>query len=289
MKQGDSIITAILSICCSKQSKQEKKLLSFTDDLGYKFEFDNYPKRIISIAPSITETIYAIGADSLLIGVSNYCNYPDDTKNKTKVGGLIDPNIEIIASLNPDIVLMTVEGNSKTTHAALQNAGLNVFTVNPRNIDGIMKMIFLFGDLTNKSESAKKLIQKIDSARKSIPGKEERIKSLILFSINPFISVNKTTYISEITDLCGYENIYANEKLPYPNINPEDISLKSPDCIILTSEIAVNDFRETLVKYFSISKAIKNNNIIILNADIISRPGPRIIDFISSLRLFTLN
>ncbi len=278
-----------LLLSCSKQQPPDNLQFSIKDDLGNEIELKHKPKRIISLAPNITEALYSIGADSLLIGVTSYCNYPEGAKTKTIIGGMLDPNIEIISSLKPDLILLTVEGNSQASYQALANAGFQIFVTNPRDLDGIKKMLSDFGKICRKENNAEMMINKIDSAEKSFPEITNKInprpKTLILVSVNPLITVNKSTYINQVINLSGFTNIYENELMPYPAINYEDVLLKNPDYIILTSELTDKDgnYPPELGKYLNETNAFRNKKIITVNADLISRPGPRIIQAVEEL------
>lgn len=299
-ESGNPIVNAVLSavitlillsllLSCGKQQQETNRQFSITDDLGNPIELQKKPGKIISLAPNITEAIYSIGADSLLIGVTSYCNYPEEAKNKTIIGGMLDPNIEIITSLKPDLIIMTIEGNSQASYQALINSGFKIFVTNPRDLNGIKKMLSDFGKICGKENNSEILIKRLDSAEKSFLEATSKIKpkpkALILVSINPLITVNKTTYINQIANLSGYVNIYSDEPMPYPTINFEDVIVKNPDCIILTSELTdgKGNYLKELGKYLNTTNAFRNNKIISVNADLISRPGPRIIQAIEQL------
>ncbi|MCX7833923.1 MAG: helical backbone metal receptor [Ignavibacteria bacterium] len=282
------LLVSLITFYCKENTDKINKSLTFIDDLGNEIKIDTPPKRIISLAPNITETIYAIEADTFLVGVTDYCNYPQTCKSKQTVGGMINPNIEKISSLKPDIIFLTVEGNSKSTYNSLIENNFNVFVTNPRDINGIKKLINDIGIITNRRNQSNYLCAKIDSTIKyydSINSVKSKAKVLFLLSINPIITINKSTYINNVLELAGYENIYAEVELPYPQINYEDILVRDPEYIIITSEIATNwsDYREILQKNLSTTKAIKENKIIVIDADIISRPGPRIINALQEL------
>jgi iron complex transport system substrate-binding protein len=271
-----------------KRQITENPVLTLTDDSGVEFKFDRYPQKIISLAPNITETIFALHSDSLLVGVTKYCNYPPEASKKKIVGGMIDPDIELITELRPDLILITNEGNSKASYQALVNAGFKVFAFNPRDIDGIIRMIKSIGIITDKSTYANQLSDSILNSKINFERLSQTSKpfsALILLSLNPLITCNSTTYINQIIELSGFKNIYKNERLPYPNISVEDIKLKNPDYILLTSDIADSDgnYKIFLNDKFSGTKAIDNGNIIIADADLLSRPGPRVIQAIENI------
>jgi iron complex transport system substrate-binding protein len=282
------IIIIFIQGCGVKKAPEGKAILKIKDDSGAEITFEKYPERIISLAPNITETIYALHADSRLAGVTKYCNYPPEAQQKKIIGGMIDPDIEIITSLKPDLIIETTEGNSKASYQALVNAGFKVFMLNPQDINGITRMIKSIGEITNTMPRANELSDSITNAKIIFENNLKNSKPasvLVLLSINPLITCNSTTYINQVVELSGFENIYKNEPLPYPNISIEDVNLKNPGYIIITSDIADagGNYLNFLKRNFSGTKAVLNGNIIVANADLLSRPGPRIIQAVNDL------
>ncbi|HPS64430.1 MAG TPA: helical backbone metal receptor [Ignavibacteria bacterium] len=282
------ILIILIQGCGGKKAPEGNIILKIKDDSGAEITFDKYPERIISLAPNITETIYALHAEGRLAGVTKYCNYPPEAQQKKIIGGMIDPDIEIITSLKPDLIIETTEGNSKASYQALVNAGFKVFMLNPQDINGITRMIKSIGEITNTMPRAIELSDSITNAKIIFENNLKNSKPaavLVLLSINPLITCNSTTYINQVVELSGFENIYKNEPLPYPNISIEDVNLKNPGYIIITSDIADagGNYLNFLKRNFSGTKAVLNGNIIVANADLLSRPGPRIIQAVNDL------
>jgi iron complex transport system substrate-binding protein len=136
-----AIFAVLLAACGSGDREAPGGERGVTDDLGRAVRFTAVPHRIVSLAPSFTETLYALDADSLLVEVTQYCNYPTDAKSKQNIGDLLTPDIEGIIALKPELVLISVEGNSQQTFTRLQEMGVRVFVSNPRDLDGVLKSI----------------------------------------------------------------------------------------------------------------------------------------------------
>ncbi|MCX6164107.1 MAG: helical backbone metal receptor [Ignavibacteriae bacterium] len=260
------------------------------DDAGNIFSKDSIPKKIISLAPNITETVFELKADNLLVGVTDYCDYPPDAKKKEKVGSLLDPNIERITSLNPDLIFMTTEGNSKYTYLSLKSNGFKVYVANPNDVNGICRMIQNIGLILGKKDIGRQISEKIVDTKKyySIQNDSSKLLScFMIVSLNPLITVNKFTYISELLNLSGFKNIYADEFIEYPNVNYEDVLVKNPDCIFFLCDTTKNTFvLETYLEIknrLNVVNACKNNRIYGVDENIISRPGPRVMDGVKTL------
>jgi iron complex transport system substrate-binding protein len=280
----------LLVLSCGKEDKKHEGF-TIKDDYGKDIRFDSIPRRIISLAPSITEALYAIGADSSLIGVTTYCDYPPQAKEKTKVGGLVDPNFEVIASLKPDLVLMTVEGNLKTAYDALQNLGIQVFVTNPRDVEGIKKMLTAFGAITGRQEQAEKLTASLDKEREKLL-EDNKLKQpddiLFLISVHPLITSNKNSFTNGILELAGLNNIYKDEPIDYPSISYEDIIKRNPRFIVIPLDTVNTVLKQTYLDELnrSLTKldAVKNNKIIFADANILFRPGPRVVNAANYLK-----
>lgn len=273
------VFLIIIPSCINKSSDDKIGNFSLNDDFGNTLVFDKLPERIISAAPSITETIYFLGAETNLVGVSNYCNYPPEVISKKKIGDLLNPNFEVIKEINPDLILLSAEGNTKNTYYALVNMGFKVFVSNPKDINGIIKMVEDISILTGKQ---KLMIDKINNLINLY--KTDTIidakPCLILISVNPLISVNKNTFIYDVFYRSGFDNVFKNESATYPVVNPENIIMKNFDFIFVMSD-TTESVRYEIVNYlkniFLGGDSYKNAKIEFLDQDIYSRPGPRIL------------
>lgn len=274
--------------CDSNEGSNSESYLK--DDAGNLFSKDINPKRVISLAPNITETIYELKVENKLVGVTNYCDYPPEVKLKEKVGSLLDPNIEIITSLEPDLIFMTTEGNSKYTYLSLKSSGFKVYVANPNDINGIIRMIENIGTIMGKKGEGEKISEKIKDTEKyyKIQKDENKIlKCFMIVSLNPLITVNKFTYINELIELAGFTNIYSDELIEYPNVNYEDVLNKNPDYIFFlcdtTKTEIVEETKSEIKNRLSIVNASKNNKIFGIDENIISRPGPRVMEGVKLL------
>jgi len=285
------LILLLLFVSCGKE-KEFNPETSIKDDADNFFEAGFSPKKIISLAPNITETIYALNADSLLYGVTDYCDFPPGAKYKEKVGSMLDPNIEKITSISPDLIIMTTEGNSKYTYLSLKSSGFRVFVTNPNDINGINRMIRNLGEILGKKTIGDKLAAKIEDEKKYYNVENRNYqpkKCFLLISLNPLISVNKFTYISEVMELAGLDNIYKDELLEYPNINYEDVLIKNPECIFYlcdtTKKATSDEIKTSIINKLGVTDACKNNRVFPVDENVVSRPGPRVMECVKMFRL----
>ncbi|AGK60926.1 ABC-type Fe3+-hydroxamate transport system, periplasmic component [Archaeoglobus sulfaticallidus PM70-1] len=260
------------------------------DDTGYKIPLDN-PRRIVSLAPSNTEILFAIGAEDRVVGVTDYCNYPPEVLEKKKsgvlvsVGGYSTVNVERVLALKPDLVVATY-GNGLDTIEALRNFGIDVIAFDPKTIEDVMKDIILIGKATGKYDQAKEVVKemysKIERVRKEIAGKKKVRVAHILWHDPVWVS-GKNTFISEVIELAGGENVFDFDGWRIVSI--EDLLRANPDVIIVSSGSGMGGNEKNIVYEWIMSdsrlrniNAVENGRVYVVDADIISRPSYRLAD-----------
>lgn len=273
--------------CGADRSKYSEAFLKVTDDLGHEVILKEKPSRIISLAPNITEIMFALDSGKTLSAVTDYCDYPPAARSKPSIGGMIAPNFEKISEIKPDLILMTVEGNNQSDFNKLLSLGYTVYVLKPINLEGVFKSILDLGRIMSAEGSANQLIIEMRKKQSAIINssiKKLKPKVFIVISTQPLISAGKETFINELVTSAGGINIAAEAALQYPIINREEVLKQNPDVIIVMSDVVKSI--EDVVTHFPEWKkttAFKNNKIKIVDADILSRPGPRIIDGLEKL------
>ena len=278
---------SILILLYGCKSEEKRSVFNLTDDLGNGVSVALPVSKAVSLAPNLTEIVYFIGAEKALAANTTYCNYPSEAKKKTKIGDLLNVDYEKLAEINPDIVLLTVEGNGKAQYEKLKSLGFSVFVSNPRSFAGILKTISDFGKIFGKEKQAERKIMEIKNELREITSsakKFEKKSALFLIAVKPLIAAGQKTFINEYLETCGLTNVVAESKLNYPTINEEELLKRNPDYIIIPSK-QKKLFAELVENNSALQNlsAIKNNNVIYVNADLYFRPGPRFIDALNDL------
>ncbi|MBU1114004.1 MAG: cobalamin-binding protein [Bacteroidetes bacterium] len=275
------LLAFILFVGCTKEVEERKinSSINVTDDLSVVFQSNNAPQRIISLAPNLTEMIYELELDSLLIGNTKYCNYPEEAKQIEKVGDLLTVDYEKIVMLNPDLIFITTEGNSKESYEKLLKLGFKVFVSNPRNFEGIKKTFRDISKIFDLEELAKSKIsiwnervERIEKESNTI----ERKRGMFLVSLKPVMLAGGNTFVNEFLKTVGIENIVTDTKANYPIFSREEILQRNPQIIIHTifNNDADKEISENYPEWKKID-AVKNKRIIFVDADLFFRPGPR--------------
>jgi iron complex transport system substrate-binding protein len=285
------IIALILALffpsCHKRTSHPTSSTRSFTDDIGHIVVLQHAPGRIVSLAPSLTEILFLIGADSSIVGVTDYCDYPDAAKRKAKIGGMLNPNIERILALQPDLVLMSGSGNMRSDFEKLMSAGTPVFVSHPRSIDGVFKSIVDIGELADRRRTADSVVTLLQSRRENLVRQAAAKKKetvLMILSLNPLVAIGPKTFLNELLTLANGQNIVRDSSTAYPVLSREEILRRQPGVIIATNDIvrSIDDILSPYPEWKSLT-AIQNKRVAIVDASIVSRPGPRIIEGLETM------
>ena len=273
------VVCLLLSFAC--KSTQNTNLPSsqsreITDDLNRQVKIPEKVTRVISLAPNLTEIIFAVGGGDKLVGRTDYCNYPEEAKKVASIGDTLKPNVENIIALKPQVVFVSTASQLETFTKTLESQGITVFVTNPNSLDGIYQSIEKVGEILGTKDKATEVIGNL---KKRVAAVEEKTKNVAKPKV--FVQIDKSLYTigkdSFITDLINRAGgISATKDLAtaYPKLSKETALALNPDIIIL-SESPDNDEPNEVFKN---SNAVKNGKVFKINADILSRPAPRIVD-----------
>ncbi len=255
---------------------------SFKDALGRIVELESPPERIVSLAPSITEILYALGLGEQVVGVTQFSDYPQAALKKPKVGSYIKLNVERIIALRPDIVIGTADGNKPRIVKLLEQASIPVYIINPRKIRDILKTISTLGQVCGVRDKGKALSSELKEKVDRIYKQTSILKKpLVFLQINskPLMTVNKMTFHHDIIRLAGGINLAGEETIIYPKISMEEILLKRPDIILISTMERGRRFAREREKWllWTDIPAVKNNRIHAIDSNLMDRASPRII------------
>jgi len=239
--------------------------------------------RYISLAPSTTEILFALGLDNEIAGVSTYCNYPEQAKNKTKVGSFSSPSIEKIISLSPDYIFCTGLEQAPVI-AQLRQLNIKVYVADPVSVEELFNTIEEIGQITHKIKEASLLIEKMKSEIEEVSSKvklipqEERVKVFIEIWHEPLMTAAKGSVVDELVNLAGGVNIAHDLIRPYCNFSAEKVISLNPQCIILAYMDKEAPLKLVQQRFgWNKIDAVKNGRVFNdIDPDTLLRPGPRI-------------
>jgi len=189
------------------------KTREISDDLGRKIRIPEKIERAVSLAPNLTESIFAVGAGDKLVGVTSFCNYPADAEKIQKVGDTISPNMETIIALKPNIVFVSTASQIETFTKTLENQNIAVYVTNPKNLDGVLSNLKQLGDILGTSAKAENLIsdlqKRITAVENKVKGKSQT-KVFVQISKEPLFTIGKESFLTEIIERAGGVSVTKN-------------------------------------------------------------------------------
>jgi iron complex transport system substrate-binding protein len=260
---------------------------SLTDQTGRRVTIDAPPRRIVSLVPSVTEILFAIGAEDLLVGVTDFCDYPPAARRKPRVGGMLAPSLETLVALKPDLVVATTAGNREETFTQLAELRIPVYVVNPTRVRDVLDLIARLGALTGRESAAARLqaslaarIDTVSARVKSLP----RPRVLYVLWPDPLIVPGRGGLVSELLSLAGGDSVTADAGEPYPRVSLEAVLARSPQVIILASH-GSGQGRMAREKWerFSSLPAVKEGRLYTADGNLLHRYGPRMVDGLEQL------
>jgi iron complex transport system substrate-binding protein len=258
------------------------------DEAGRTVRVPLSPLRIVSLAPSLTETIYALGLQDRLVGDTDFCDYPSDAQKKPKVGGGINPNLEEIASLHPDLVLVTNSFNRLETVRALDSLGIPSYDIDPHTVDEIVASTEKLAGVLGVPEAGKTLaddLQRRLSALQTKLAALPQTKVLFVVWTEPLMSIGKGTFVADALRKAGASSIVESSR-DWPQMNLEEVVHLQPDFLIFPethSDAGAHDFDTLALKPgWRLLDAVHNRRFAVVS-DAVIRPAPRIVSVIEDL------
>lgn len=269
------IAILLTGMSCDSKKVAPQPPRQITDELGRTIRVIQSPERIISLAPSVTETLFALGLGNKVVGVTTFCNYPSAATAKEKVGDTLRPNIERIVALKPDVVIASTSSQLETFVKNLEAAGVPVYVSNPRNLKETLDSIQKIGEVAGAADQGKELA---DVLRARVALVQSRIatqskpKVFVMLGAEPLITVGSSSFINDLVAQAGGLSISADEPGDYPQYSLETVIARQPEVIFLQAgdEKLPDRLRQT--------PAARAGRVFHLDDDLLLRPGPRIVD-----------
>lgn len=252
------------------------------------------PERIVSLAPAVTEMLYALGLGEKTVAVTTFCDYPPEAKGKPKIGGMSNPSLEAVVSLRPDIVVMTTDGNPKEFHERLESLGLKTYVFRARRISELPGALRELGAALGVKERAEELAAGIEKKLKRPDYKGRRhtaLKTLFIVWPEPLIVAGPGTAIDDAIILLGHKNI-AGDSMgdeeawswgAYPKFSVEEVIRRGPDVIFIGGgHEEMSRVSEKLLMRLKSTPAVKKGNVHYVG-DRLYRLGPRVVEGVEEL------
>lgn len=265
---------ALMALSCQTARPTAQPQRVITDELGRTISVGLDPRRIVSLAPSITETLFALGAGDRIVGVTTYCDYPPEAAQKDKVGDTLRPSVEKIIALKPDLAIISTSSQLESYLQKLEEVGIPVYINNPRNIDEAISSIEKIGELAGAGSQGRELAASLRARVAAVRAGAATEKKPVLFLLgtDPLIVPGGSTFINDMIEKAGGQSISSDLKADYPQFSPETAVARAPQVIFLQ---AGESELPTALKQ---TPAAESGRVYRIDDALLLRPGPRIVD-----------
>ncbi|HKS30414.1 MAG TPA: cobalamin-binding protein [Pyrinomonadaceae bacterium] len=252
------------------------------DGSGRRVRVPQRPERIITLAPNLTEIVYAVGAGPRLVGNTTYCDYPQEARAVEKVGDTLHPSIERIIALRPQLILISTASQLEAFTKQLDEQNIAVYITDPHDLEGVFKSIEAIGDLVDERERAASVVNALRSRASSIEERVSKQKPLSVFyqlSAEPLYTAGRDSFITDLVRRAGGVSVTANVPGAWPRYSDEAALAARPEAVIMaTGDSMGAQANVEVAEPLRRSPAVQNNRVYKINGDFLSRPGPRLVD-----------
>jgi len=267
--------------------------LMVEDHFGRQVEILQKPERIISLAPSNTELLFALGLDERIVGVTEYCNFPPEALAKPKAGSFSEPYLEQIVTLQPELIVASELAITAEKLQQLEELQLPILVLHPAGFEEVCQTLEMLGSVTGEEEAARQLIAdmraRVDAVQEKLqqlPDTREKVRVYYQVYHDPLMTAGGTSIISEIIEMAGGKNVFADVGAAYPKISSEAVIERDPEIILFphshgTAEVPVAEIIDQ--PGWGTITALQAERIFGLDPDKISRPSPRLAGAVEEL------
>jgi iron complex transport system substrate-binding protein len=228
-----ALLYALMSVCAVARCHAAH---SVTDEVGRTLMVPDHPRRIVCLVPSITDDVFALGAGTDVVAITDYVEYPPEAKTKPSVGSITDPSLETILALHPDLVLGMPHANSQATLDQLERLGIAVYLVDPHGVEGILRSISSIGHAIGRDGEAHAVVmrlnQRIDAVRASVRGKAV-VSVFMPVSYDPVITIGRGAFITEMIAIAGGHSITDDINQEWPAVSMEAVIARAPEALLM--------------------------------------------------------
>ncbi|HET7112649.1 MAG TPA: cobalamin-binding protein [Pyrinomonadaceae bacterium] len=242
--------------------------------------------RVISLAPNLTEIVFALGGGDRLVGNTTYCDYPAEAKTVAKVGDSLQPSLERIIALRPQVVLISTASQLEVFTQQLKNQNIAVFVTDPRDLDGVFRSIENVGQILGQTEQTSLLVNKLRERTTAVAQAVQRAQPVRVFyqvSAEPLYTIGKDAYVTDLIRRAGGVSVTADVPGAWPKYSSESALAARPDAIILPTGGSMGAANSAVAEALRNSPAALAGRVYKINDDLLARPGPRLVDGLEAL------
>jgi ABC-type Fe3+-hydroxamate transport system substrate-binding protein len=274
-----------LNLSCSNRlnrpSSPTVETHEVTDEAGRRVRLPLKIERIVSLAPNLTEIVYAVGAGDRLVGRTRYCDYPAEAKKVPEVGDTMTPSIERIIALKPQVVLVSTASELEAFTKQLDQQKIAVYVTNPRSLDEVFRSIETLGDFFGNHDVAASIVTALRARAAAMEIAMRSVKPVKVFfqvSGEPLYTIGREAYLTDLVRRAGGVSVTADVPGAFPRFSDEAALAARPEAIVLPSGGSMGTANTTPAPALKNSPAVQNNRVYRISGDYLSRPGPRLVD-----------
>ena len=271
-----------MASCVERQPKNSSSATrEVTDEAGRRLQLPLHIDRIVSLAPNLTEIVYAVGAGDRLVGRTRYCDYPPEAKKVPEVGDTMTPSIERIIALKPQIVLISTASQLEAFTRQLNEQRIATYVTNPQSLEDVFRSIQTLGDLLDEHDQAVKVVASLRQRAAAVEAVTRQVRPVKVFyqvSGEPLYTIGREAYLTDLVRRAGGVSVTAEVPGAFPRFSDEAALAARPEAVILPSGGSMGTANSTTVTALRNSPAVLNNRVYKINDDHLSRPGPRLVD-----------
>lgn len=265
----------------ARESQTASATQQLTDDAGRNVTLPARVERVITLAPNLTEIVFAIGAGDRVVGNTTYCDYPAEARNVTKVGDTLHPSLERIIALRPQVVLVSTASQLEVFTGQLQSQNIAVFVTDPHDLDGVFKSIEQIGRMLGQEQQAQALVQKLRDRTNAVEQAVKQTKPVRVFyqvSAEPLYTAGRDAFVTDLMQRAGAVSVTGDVPGAWPKYSNESALAARPEAIILPTGGSMGAANASVAEALRNSPAVQAGHVYKINDDHLARPGPRAVD-----------
>lgn len=260
--------------------------LAVVDMLGREVRLPAPPRRIVSLVPSATETIFALGGEDLLVGVTDFCDYPPAARSRPSVGGMIAPSLEAIVALRPDLVIVTDAGNDDATLVQLARLGLPHYAIHASRLRDVMDIAARLGRLTGREDAVAPLVRALERRIAAVEAAVRpfpRPRVLYVLWPDPLIVPGRDAHVTEMIARAGGDSVTADEPSDYPRFSIEAAVARAPEVVLLARHDGGVPLARDRWERLQNVPAVRAGRVHAVDGSLMHRYGPRVVEGLEQL------
>ena len=272
------VCLTLFSACTPGKTANPGATREITDDAGRRVRIPATVDRVVSLAPNLTEIVFAVGAGNRLVGRTSYCDFPAEAKAVAEVGDTLHPSLERIIALKPQVVLVSTSSQLEVFTQQLQGQNIAVFVTDPHDLEGVFRSIGQIGEIAGVKDQANLLVQKLRERTNAVEQAVKQKPPVRVFyqvSGEPLYTAGHDAFVTDLMRRAGAASVTADVPSAWPKYSNESALAARPDAIILPSGGSMGEANSKVAEALRQSPAVLHGRVYRINDDHLARPGPR--------------